>query len=394
MPNQKKKILFENLKDFFSVLGIFVIWRAILQLIAFLGKNRLWLWPDPGYGGIQPWEAPIHNFLKYWAKWDTGFYLDIVKKGYFWDATKNLFNTTFFPFYPFLIKNLNFLFGGNNFYTGIFISTVASLFACFYLYKLAKLDLEKRDAFRSIFYFLIFPTAVFLAAIYTESLFCMLSIACFYYARKNKWAAAGIFGFFTALTRPQGIILFPILLLEYLEQREFKFKKIRFNLLWTLLLPTGLSLYMYFLKINFKNPFLFISAQNSWDRNLNITLISIWNTLSEYFHNFFFPGKNSFAHHISENLDLLFFLSFLILSFFIFFQLRMSYGFYIFLSLLLPLLTNTLLSIGRFSLVLFPAFIFLAKISKNQIIQYGITLLFVGLFTIYTILFVNWYWAG
>jgi len=394
MPTLKNKFLSENLKDFFSIFGLFIIWRAILQLIAFLGKNRFSFNPDPGYGAILPWDAPILDFFKYWARWDSGFYLDIAEKGYFWDAAKNLFNTTFFPLYPFLIRILNFLFNENNFYTGIFISTVASLFACFYLYKLAKLDLEKRDAFRSIFYFLIFPTAIFLAAIYTESLFLLESIACFYYARKNKWLVSGIFGFFAALTRPQGILLFPVLLLEYLEQREFKFKKIQFNVLWTLLIPAGLGIYMYYLNLKFKNPFLFIFAQSSWDRNLNTTLTSIWNTLSEYYHNFFFPGKESFAHHISEDLDFIFFLSFLILSFVIFFKLRMSYGFYIFLSLLLPLLTNTLLSFGRFSLVLFPTFIWFAKISKNRIVQYGITLLFTSLFTIYTILFTNWYWAG
>lgn len=394
MLKLKNKFLSENLKNFFSILGLFVIWRAAIQLIAFFGKNRFALLPDPGYGGIQPWEAPILNFFKYWARWDSGFYLDIAENNYFWDTTKKLFNTTFFPLYPSLIKTLNFLFSGNNFYTGIFISTLALFFTCLYLYKLAKFDLENRDAFRSIFYFLIFPTAVFLAAIYTESLFCALSIACFYYARKNNWKAAGLLGFFAALCRPQGMLLFPVLILEYLEQRNFKFRKIRFNIFWTLLVPAGLGFYMYFLNLKFGNPFLFIFAQNQWGRNLNPTLTSVWNTITNYFHDFFFPGKESFAFYISKDMDLIFFLSFLVLSIFIFFQLRMSYGFYIFLSLLFPLLTNTLLSIGRYSLVLFPAFIFLAKISKNQIMQYGITLLFVSLFTIYTILFVNWYWAG
>jgi Gpi18-like mannosyltransferase len=389
----KNKILSENLKDLFSVLGIFVIWRAILQLIAFLGKNRFSLNPDPARASIQPWEAPIHSFFQFLARWDSGFYLDIAQSGYFWDTSKKLFNTPFFPLYPFLIRNLNFLFEGNNFYTGIFISTIASLIACFYLYKLAKLDLEKRDAFRSIFYFLIFPTAIFLAAIYTESLFCMLSIACFYYARKNKWAIAGIFGFFTALTRPQGIILFPILLLEYLEQKGFKFKKIRFNLLWTLLIPAGIGIYMFFLNIKFKNPLLFILAQNSWRKSENVSFSSIWHTLTNYVHDFFFPGNN-LAYYIVKDFDLIFFLSFLILSVIIFFRLRMSYGFYIFLSLILPLTTNTLESMNRYTILLFPAFIFLAKISKNQIVQYGITLLFASLFTIYTILFINWYWAG
>lgn len=380
-------------EEIFSILGLFFIWRIALQIIAFISRNRLSLGPDSGYGNIESWEGPVTNFFKYWIRWDAGFYLGIAGDGYTFDQAQNLSNTTFFPLYPILIRYLGFLFG--NFYAGLIISFIATFFSCLFLYKLAKLELKKKTgSFRSVFYYLIFPTSVFLISIYTESLFMALSVASFYYARKNNWLLAGVFGFFAALTRPQGIILFPVLLFEYLEQRNFEFKKIKLGFLWNFLIPTGLGIYMYYLKIKFGNPLLFIFAQDSWGRNTSFSLKSVWDTISNYFYEFFYPGSENFAYYLVKDLDLLFFLVFLILAIVIFFKLRMSYGLYMLLSLIVPLMTSSLMSINRFVLILFPAYIYLAKISKNQIMQYSIILLFFSLFAIYTVLFTNWYWAG
>ncbi|NQV00170.1 MAG: glycosyltransferase family 39 protein [Parcubacteria group bacterium] len=387
-PNKTKT----SAREILSILGLFLIWRIILQFIAFLSHNRFSLNPDTGYGNIESWEAPITNFFKYFIKWDSGFYLQIAEKGYYLDQVNNLSNTPFFPLYPLLINLLGNVFG--NLYAGLLISFISTFFACFYLYKLAKTHLKNNAAFRSVFYFLIFPTAIFLSAIYTESLFMALSIGCFYYARRNKWWAAGIFGFFAALTRPQGILLFPVLLFEYVEQNKFDIKKLKFNALWTLLIPSGLFVYMYFLKLKFGSLFLFISAQNSWGRSTSFSAKSVYDTFSNYFYALFFPGSESFTYYLVKDLDLFFFLTFLVLSIIIFVKFRMSYGFYMILSLIIPLMTSSLMSINRFALLLFPTYIFLAKISKNQVVQYSIILLFSFLFVMYTILFTNWYWAG
>jgi Gpi18-like mannosyltransferase len=57
------------------------------------------------------------------------------------------------------------------------------------------------DPYLPIIFLLIFPTAFFLNAVYTESLFLFLSLATFYYALKKNFFSAGIFGFFASLTR-------------------------------------------------------------------------------------------------------------------------------------------------------------------------------------------------
>ncbi|NIP31808.1 MAG: hypothetical protein GTO02_20035, partial [Candidatus Dadabacteria bacterium] len=94
--------------------------------------------------------------------------------------------------------------------SGLIVSNIAYGFAVFYLYKLVLLDFEWDDALRTVIYFTIFPTAYFLHAAYTESLFLALTIASFYYARNDKWALCGVIGMLAALTRITGILLLPV----------------------------------------------------------------------------------------------------------------------------------------------------------------------------------------
>ncbi|MBI2577665.1 MAG: hypothetical protein HYV77_02365, partial [Candidatus Wildermuthbacteria bacterium] len=70
-----------------------------------------------------------------------------------------------------------------------------------------------------------------------------------------------------------------------------------------------------------------------------------------------------------------------------------AFGFYMASTLAIALSTGTLMSIGRYILVLFPMYLLLASVS-NIYFKYAwvsISLLF---FALYTLLFANYYWAG
>ena len=162
------------------------------------------------------------SFTSIWTTWDAQQYIHIAESGYTSDKSDGLhLLIAFFPFYPLLIKLFSFIFQ-NYVISGLVVSNIAYVISLFYLYKLVLLDFEKDTAFRAVIYISIFPTAYFLHAVYTESLFIALSIASFYYARNEKWAYAGVLGMLAAMTRITGIILLPILLVEYLQQRDFK----------------------------------------------------------------------------------------------------------------------------------------------------------------------------
>lgn len=380
----------------FYIFSLVLIWRVVLWFFAFVAKNRFSFLTDPTQTKVIPWEPATNFLLSLWARWDSAFYLGIAQTGYLFDQAKGIYNVVFFPLYPFLMRGLSFFLGNNLFLSGIILSFIFTFLACIFLYKLARFDLDDTEARRSVFYFLIFPTAIFLAAIYNESLFIFLACASLYYARSNKWLLGGSFGFFAALTRPQGILLLPVLFIEYLEQRNFDFKEIKANCLNVLWPIAGIGLFMSYLQIKFGDAFLFLSQENLWGRKLNFNLSLLTNSfiaLRSYFHDFFTPHNFS-AVILEANIELIFFLTFFVFSVVIFLRLRKSYGLYMFLGIFIPLLTGTLSSIQRFTLILFPVFIYLAKLGKNQIINFIIILIFSFFFGLSTILFVNWYWTG
>ena len=71
---------------------------------------------------------------------------------------------------------------------------------------------------RASLYLLFFPTAVFLVAPYSESLFLAGAIPAFYYARRKRWIMAGMFAAVAMGARAAGIFLLFGLLVEFVRQ--------------------------------------------------------------------------------------------------------------------------------------------------------------------------------
>ena len=386
-----------TVKEIFSIFGLFLAWRIILQFVAYLGLFRINLKPD----FTSCWIPRISNWYTWWIKWDSGWYLSIINQGYHWNGPNKFSNLAFFPLYPWLIKYLAWVFNHNYLLTGIIISNLALLLACFYLYKLAKLDLKNKTAFRTVFYLLIFPTALFFTSLYPESILLLFSLAAFFYARKKQWAVAGIFGFFAALTKAFGFFLVFPLLLEYLEQRKFLLRKIKWDILNLAWIPAGLGTFMFYLKRKFNDPLLFLKAQggwannphSAWSRTYHLSIINIGKSLAKYIQTIFGNTESS-SFKITAGFELISFILFVILAVIVFLKLRKSYSLYLFFGLILSPLTGSLMSMNRYVLVLFPAFILLAQWGKNKVIDYTITILFSTLLALNTVMFVNSYWVG
>jgi hypothetical protein len=94
------------------------------------------------------------------------------------------------------------------------VSTVASFFVAPVLYRLVRADLGATVARWSAALLLVFPTAYFLHIGYTESLFLALAFGSLWLARSDRWWAAGVLGGLAALTRVNGLVLIPALGVE------------------------------------------------------------------------------------------------------------------------------------------------------------------------------------
>ena len=119
----------------------------------------------------------------------------------------------FFPLFPWLIAAVNAVVR-DPVVSAFVVATVASLFVAPVLYRLVKVDLGHRIGLWSAGLLLVFPTALFLHIGYTESLFLVLAFGSLWLARTNRWWLAGLLALLAALTRVNGLILVPALLVE------------------------------------------------------------------------------------------------------------------------------------------------------------------------------------
>jgi Gpi18-like mannosyltransferase len=329
-----------------------------------------------------------NSIISIWNTWDTPHYLKIAQYGYSSSTVEGRhLMIVFFPLYPFLIKVLTFVLQ-NYLLSALIISNVAYIFAVFYLYKLVLLDFDKDDALRTVIYFSIFPTAYFLHAAYTESLFLALTIASFYYARKDKWAFSGVLGMLAAMTRITGIMLLPIMLIEYLHQREFKKENIRKDILWIFVIGIGFAIYIILNYITYADPLKFLEIQSShWGMHLSLPTKG-----------FFYAWGSIFWHTPADGMSyglfqLVFCILGLILTIYSFFRLRLSYSLYALATWLVVTSTSFMISVPRFMLTVFPIFIILAILGRRKEINYAVIFISLILYALFLSQFVRFRWA-
>ena len=162
------------------------------------------------YGEIKPYlntDPFSQYFVNPWFGWDTISYLGIAILGYRPDAS-----IAFMPLYPLLIKIMAPVLGGNYLLAALILSTVLCIFALILMYELFATIYPQMVARDAVVMFLTFPTAFFLLAGFTESLFIVLVLAFWILARKKQWIWAALFAGLATLTRLQGVILSAVLL--------------------------------------------------------------------------------------------------------------------------------------------------------------------------------------
>ena len=366
-----------------KIVIIFFLWLLIINIFALLSLNRFNLKGDTAYAWID--SSKFHqeqgwNLITLHNRWDSFWYLDIAKNGYSFKGPKKLSNIVFFPLYPFLIRITSFFVAKNFILAGWILSSIFLLLALLYLFKLVKEFHPEINPYLPIIFLLVFPTAFFLNAIYTESLFLFLSLATFYYGFKKKFLWASVFGLFASLTRITGALLFIPLLWEYLKSYNFNLiRSLNKKILPIFLVPTGTLSFFLYHYLKFNDFLLFFKVESWWGRMFKLNK-----------DHFLLFSNSAIVNFI---LDVFFVIFALTTLYFVFKKLRTSYGLYMLATLAVILSTGTLMSIGRYILVLFPTYILLASM-KNQHLQQAWIFASSLLLAMYTMLFVNNYWAG
>jgi Gpi18-like mannosyltransferase len=373
--------------DIKIIVGGFLLWRFFLYfalLIGFLfvplgGKNFFG-------GGLEQYNQ--YPYILAWANFDGEHYMSIAMQGY------QSLEQAFFPLYPLLIY-LGRWFLPNNFLmtalVGIIISNLIFIAALWFLYKLVRIDYSAKIGWLTIAILLVFPTSFYFGAVYTESLFLFLSVATFYFARKEKWWLAALFGILACSTRVFGVLLLPALLIDVFQTK----KNLR---QWypLLLIPAGLLLYMGYLYFTVGDPLAFYNLQSLIGEHRQKGIVLFPQVVYRYFNILLHYQKIDIflATFLLEFISTMLFFIIPLVAYFK--KVRVSYIFYSLLSLLLPTIQGSFSSGARYVLVIFPVFIMTAILIEKwpSWIQKTCLAFLAILLFIFTILFIRGYWVA
>jgi len=169
--------------------------------------------PVPGWAA-DPITPGWHNLITALTRDDALWFLRIATSGY--RVGDN--SAAFFPLYPLAVRITSLVVGDRPLLASLLVSNGSFFLALLLLHDLTARELSERVARTTIVYLAVFPTSFFFLAPYSESTFLLLSVATFWFARRDRWALAALAGALAALTRSIGIVLAPSLVAMAFER--------------------------------------------------------------------------------------------------------------------------------------------------------------------------------
>jgi len=346
------------------------------------------------YFGLQAYEAVANarvpsgvNSLQVWNRWDSPGYLSVAQHGYS-NARDARFQLVLLPFYPLCVRIIAVL-ARNYFLSGLIVSTISTLAAGILLQRLTRFDASPSIARRAVWFMLIFPTSFFLHIPYAESLFLALAIGSFYAARVERWAIVGVLGACAGMTRVNGMLLIPCLMIEAL-QRYRAAGEWRWQWLFTLAPIVGFAVYLF---INYHvagDPLAFLQVQHEhWSKSLDWPWKGLHGSID-----LMLRGKPPTDAVIRGTQEIMFVALGLACTIASWLTLRPAYSVWMTLNWLLFTSVGFVLCVPRYTLVMFPIFILLAKVARRQFWAATITSWSLLVLALFIVLFVRGWWVS
>jgi Gpi18-like mannosyltransferase len=363
-------------------MGLVASWLIIVNIFALLALNRLNLTPDTALNWMSPDTfKPVQtwNIIDLHNRWDSYWYLHIATNGYQYWGDKNQSNVVFFPVYPILVAALKPFCGGNPVLAGWIVSSLFLALSAILLTRLTQeFHPDISDPLLPTTFMLVYPTAFYLNAVYSESVFLFFSLAAVLSTLRKNFAMAGLWIALASATRVAGLFLCIFLLTEFIQ--EYGFRSLFSWRAWPLAVaPMGAIVFFTYHWVEFGDFFLYFSVQKTFGRSFNPD--------SRFF------DIHTNPHLVHTILEIFFTVVTIALGIIALVRLKISYGLYMLTSLGIAMSSGTTLGISRYSMVMFPIYLIAGTIRSSvgrMVWGVGSTLLL----ALNIVSFVNHYWAG
>ncbi len=220
----------------------------------------------------------------------------------------------------------------------------------------------ERGSRHALFFLLLFPTAFYMLAMYSESLFLLLALAAFREARRDRPGAAALFGLLAGTARLTALALALPLAIEAFSAAKSDRRALRRGLLAGLAPVAGVLLWIFGAGFFAGEPGLFFRVQEAWHRGAS-PLAGAWRFVSLPFDRLV---QGQAFDHPTLLLDYASFLLFAAIAVFQCRRRRFSDAAWTVGALLIPVATGISASLSRYVLVIYPAYYALAELFQNR----------------------------
>jgi hypothetical protein len=401
------------------ITAIFLLSRLVFLCAIFLGSRLVP--PAAAWPGQVEARGPLLLVAHY--RWDAIHYYTIAVGGYAPNpaavepiSPPQSDLSAFFPLLPLLTQLVATALNGfrpsaavpitdadpGTLLAGILVANAAALLACFLLYALARDETgDDATARRAVLYLVTFPLAFYYAVPYSEPLCLAAALGMFLAARRRRWVLAGVAAALATAARPVGFLLLPALAVEVLlawRRGEIGGRDWPHAIAGIALSPAGIVAYMAYLWQTSGNPLAFVEAQEYWGRQR----VFPWETLARGIDYALRPGLSPsnppdiYPLGVVHTAVVVGFLAVLVTS------ARRWRPSYVVFGLLLFAFSlsspwpeaRTMHAMGRYVMILFPVYISLARWGRRPLVHQAITLLWLPLFGLLSVLYVCWHFVA
>jgi Gpi18-like mannosyltransferase len=382
------------------MLAVVLMWRIVLVLIPILGNDiegTRECCPEVLPQPVTSWSQAAFGT---WHRWDALWYSSIAAHGYQYAGEREAANVAFFPLFPMVNGAIMRVTGLPVEVSGALVSTLVTFFACLVLYKLTIGETDDPGvARRSVLYLIAFPAAYYLAIGYSEALYLLCVLGAFYLARRGQWWWSGAVAFLAGLARLHGALLIVPLGYEWLRQSfahgAADSRPPRASALAVFGAPLGVLAFNLYLNAQFGQPAGYFSPyfqiQTMFFKGIRAEAFPTFpgTTLANYLFGFLngVPSTES-AVVMAATIFLL------IMTVEVWARLPRVYGVYMLTVLLFQLVGGDLISMPRFVVPLFPAFIALAQLGRREWVDRLILIPSLLLQGVLALLFTKGYWIA
>lgn len=350
-------------------------WPAIINAVPIALATRVVVLLV-GYAAVVtigfPPESSSHVDANVWwdlpLRWDAPWYLGVAREGYAWngDITSQQ-NLNFFPAYPMLIRVATWFvnIGGMpqsvaDAWTATILSMAAFALAMVYLYRLVRKWFDEQVAVGAVLLMATYPFALFFSAVYTEALFLLCIVGAWYHLEERQPALAASWGVLAGLCRPPGGLLAIALVVWVLVHSRKS---------WWLYVAAvspliGTLIYSAWAYHFTGRPLVWAELQRSaWFRTFERPTESVLMPLQWILEFGFVRYAGRFPWTTSNLLPALLALGAI---WPVTRRIGLAAGVFLAVSVGVPLLNGGLVSMGRYSSVMFPLFVWLALVARGR----------------------------